>query len=260
MSFEHKIRRLCLNKPNNSRRETSQRKGGAFPMKEPIPEHIDRYEILKLVGTGGMGLVYKASDSKLNRVVALKVPRSDRVDRDPHWKRRFLREARSAAGIHHPNVCAIYDVGEADGVPFVVMSFVEGLSLAEWLEQEHPYRDPVHAARLVSQVAHGLKAVHDHGLVHRDLKPGNILIEEDGRAILTDFGLTRPNVDCERLTGEGYLLGTPMFMAPEQVAGQSDRIGPWTDLYSLGVIFYRLLTGRLPFQGDAVSVLWKIGN
>jgi WD40 repeat protein len=227
----------------------------------PAPEQIGRYRILERVGAGGMGTVYKAFDPQLRRVVALKVPRlaADEADR-PDLVRRFLREARAAAPIRHPHVCPIHDVGEQEGRPYVVMAYVEGQSLAEWLRGGRRYDDAAAAVRLAREVAAALGAVHAHGLVHRDLKPANILLDQEGRSVLTDFGLARSETDAERLTADGQVVGTPAFMAPEQAAGDADRIGPWTDLYSLGVVLYRLLTGRLPFEGTGVNVLWKIGN
>jgi serine/threonine protein kinase len=227
----------------------------------PPPDRIGRYRILAAVEGGGMGRVYRAHDPQLDRVVALKVPRVEALREGPAvWAQRFLREAQSAARVRHPNVCPIYDVGEHDGTPFVVMAFIDGPSLAECLRGPSPYEQPAEAARLVRQVAEGLGAVHDCGLIHRDIKPGNILIDRGGQALLTDFGLARPEQDAEHLTAEGVMVGTPAFMAPEQASGEAGRVGPWTDLYSLGVVLYRLLAGRLPFVGTTTAVLWKIGN
>jgi WD40 repeat protein len=226
-----------------------------------LPVQIGRYLILDRLGAGGMGTVYKAYDPQLDRVVALKMPHLNADAEDSTVPtQRFLREARTAAQIDHPHVCRIHDVAEDNGRPYAVMAYVEGQSLAHRLRGGRRYDDPVEAARLVRQVADALDAVHAHGLLHRDLKTANILLDCDGRAILTDFGLARPRLDAERLTADGAILGTPAFMAPEQAAGRTDRIGPATDVYGLGVVFYRMLTGRLPFQGHAVTVLWKIGN
>jgi WD40 repeat protein/predicted Ser/Thr protein kinase len=228
---------------------------------EPLPGHIGRYRILGRIGAGGMGTVYKALDPELQRVVALKVPRFDPARDDlPTLTQRFLREARAAAQIRHAHVCPIYDVGEREGRPYVVMAFVEGQSLGDQLRGGGRYDDPAEAVHLVRQVLDALEAVHGSGLVHRDLKPGNILLDAAGRAVLTDFGLARAEQEAERLTADGVVVGTPAYMAPEQAAGQAERIGPRTDLYSLGVVLYRLLTGRLPFEGTAVQVLWKIGR
>src|SRR5262249_52998391 len=210
---------------------------------------------------GGMGTVFKAYDPKLDRLVAVKVPRLDSGDRDASvLVQRFLREARAAAGIRHPNVCPIYDADEHEGVPFVVMAYVDGQSLAERLRTVHQYADVADAVRLLRHVADGLKAVHAHGIVHRDLKPANILLDRDGQALLTDFGLARPEHDSQHLTLHGAVVGTPGFMAPEQAAGEVNHIGPWTDIYSLSVVLYCMLTGSQPFEGSAISVLLKVLN
>jgi WD40 repeat protein len=189
----------------------------------------------------------------------VKVPRLDAVGQDrATWVRRFLREARSAAQVRHAHVCPIYDVGEHGPTPYVVMAFIEGPSLARCLREGDRYSRPAEAARVGRQVAEALAAIHAQGLIHRDLKPANILIDRDGQAILTDFGLARPEQDSEHLTDSGAVAGTPAFMAPEQAAGATDRVGARTDLYSLGVVLYRMLAGRMPFTGPPVTVLWKI--
>ncbi|MBI3469602.1 MAG: serine/threonine protein kinase, partial [Planctomycetes bacterium] len=228
---------------------------------EDYPSRIGRYRILECLGEGGMGTVYQAHDPQLDRVVALKVPRFDKRARDRATAmQRFMREARAAGAIRHPHVCPIYDVGEHAGLPFVVMAYVEGQSLAELLRDGHPLGDVTEAVRLAAQVAAALDAVHAHGIIHRDLKPGNILIDSAGQAVLTDFGLARPEKDVEHLTLEGTALGTPAYMAPEQASGELDRIGPRTDIYSLGVVLYQMLTGRVPFQGPTLKVLSQISH
>jgi serine/threonine protein kinase len=222
----------------------------------PIPVQIGRYRILGRLGAGGMGTVYKAQDPQLNRTVALKLPRLDGPAQGHALRvQRFQREARAAAGVRHAHVCPIYDVGEHEGQPYVVMAYIEGESLATQLARQGRYQDPRQAADLIRQVLDALEAIHDHGIIHRDLKPSNILLDASGRAVLTDFGLARPTDDSEGLTSEGVVLGTPAYMAPEQASGQSQAAGPWTDLYSLGVILYQMLTGRLPFEGPALKVM-----
>lgn len=221
-----------------------------------LPHQIGRYVILKQLGSGGMGTVYQAEDPQLRRIVALKVPHLVA----PHFNEttRFLREARAAGKIQHRHICPVYDVGEHNGIPFVVMAYVEGHSLAEYLSGRRRYEDVRKATELVGQVAEALAVVHEHGIIHRDLKPGNVLIDTDGRAILTDFGLARLVDDSVRLTADGVVMGTPAYMAPEQAAGEMDRLGPCTDLYSLGVVLYEMLTGCVPFQGPMLAVLHKI--
>jgi serine/threonine protein kinase len=233
---------------------------GNFPgPTRSVPETIGRYQLLERLGVGGMGKVYKAYDPQLRRWVALKVPRFDGPEEHQTLgQQRFLREARSAALIRHAHVCPIYDVGEHQGMPYVVMAYVEGQSLAARLAGDRRFEDLQEAAALVRQVAEALEAVHAHGIIHRDLKPGNILLDRAGQVLLTDFGLARQADDSEHLTAEGMLLGTPAFMAPEQAACETARIGPWTDLYSLGVVFYRMITGRLPFEGPTHALIFKI--
>jgi tRNA A-37 threonylcarbamoyl transferase component Bud32 len=226
--------------------------------REGLPECIGRYRILKSLGAGGMGTVYKAHDPQLDRVVALKMPRFDAPAGERARRlQRFEREARAAAQVWHPHVCPIYDVGQHEGQPYVVMAYVEGQTLATRLAGSR-FEDLRQAADLALQLLDALGAVHARGIVHRDLKPSNILFDSAGRAILTDFGLARPEQGAEQLTSDGVVVGTPAYMAPEQAEGHVDEIGPWTDLYSLGVVLYEMVTGRLPFEGPPLTVLAKI--
>jgi hypothetical protein len=225
---------------------------------QPLPECIGRYRLLGRLGVGGMGTVYRAQDPHLDRIVALKVPRLDGPgDQRAARVQRFQREARAAARILHPHVCPIFDVGEHEGSAFVVMAYVEGPSLAQVLAKRGRL-DVREAVTLAWQILDALSAVHANGIVHRDVKPGNILLDSAGRAILTDFGLARPEESGERLTSEGAVVGTPAYMAPEQAAGQSEQVGPWTDLYAVGVVLYQMLTGRLPFEGPPAAVLGAV--
>lgn len=228
---------------------------------EPLPERIGRYRILAQLGVGGMGTVYKAEDTQLQRIVALKLPHFQGPSSQRAIARqRFLREGSAAAKIRHPHVCPIFDVGEHEGTPYVVMAYVEGQSLADRLKCCYRLADAHEAVKLIRQVAEALDAVHARGIVHRDLKPANILLDAHGHAVLTDFGLARPESNEEHLTAEGALVGTPSYMAPEQAAGDSKTIGPRTDIYSLGVVLYQVLTGRLPFEGPQHTVLHKIAH
>jgi hypothetical protein len=230
------------------------------PTTEEPPDLCGRYRLLAEVGRGGMGVVYRAVDRQLDRVVAVKFPQFDGPpDHRERAARRFEREAKAAARVLHPNVCPIFDAGEDRGRAFVVMAFVEGPSLARLLADQGRFVDVSAAVRLVRGVLDGLAAVHAVGLVHRDVKPGNVLLTADGRPLLTDFGLARDG-GGDGLTSEGVVLGTPAYMAPEQALGDASRLGPWTDLYAAGVLLYELLTGRTPFTGPPAVVLAAVAR
>jgi serine/threonine protein kinase/Leucine-rich repeat (LRR) protein len=222
------------------------------------PDEIARlahYRVLKVLGQGGMGVVFLAEDTRLKRTVALKTMRPE-VAADPQHRQRFLREARAAAKVEDDHIAPIYDVGEERGVPWLAMPFLKGESLDALLKRVKVLK-PADAARLGAQVARGLAAAHAAGLIHRDIKPANIWVEPvgGGRARLLDFGLARdqsPERDRgdASLTRTGALIGTPAFMAPEQAEGQP--LDARADLFSLGCVLYRAVTGRLPFQGDGI--------
>src|SRR5262245_45445840 len=187
------------------------------PAAADLPERIGRYRVLARLGAGGMGTVYKAHDPELDRVVAVKVPHFEGSPAaQDQARQRFLREARAAARVRHPHTCPLHDVGEHDGTPFAVMAFSEGSNLSD-VARQGPL-EPARAVDLVRKVALGLEAVHAAGVVHRDLKPGNILLDRAGEPLLTDFGLARSDGDAEPLTRDGSLLGTPAYMAPEQAS------------------------------------------
>lgn len=203
-----------------------------------------RYRIVALVGAGGMGIVYKAHDEELGVDVALKVLRSDRRT-DPQFVERFRRELILARQVSHRNVVRIHDIGESDGLRFLTMGYVEGQSLFEVLE--HGPMPAERAVGIVRQLAEALQHAHDAGVIHRDLKPGNILIAEDGTAYITDFGVAR-SAGRDGLTRDGAVVGTPDYLSPEQVAG--NPVDHRTDIYALGIVFYEMLSGGLPFAGD----------
>jgi hypothetical protein len=235
--------------------------GAATPTPQPppapsgdttSPEAVGRYRIVRRLGGGGMGDVYLAHDPRLGREVAVKVPRFGGLQGPALVRERFLREARAAALVHHPNVCPVYDSGEDGGRPFVVMAYVEGGSLADRLRGRERWDDTRAAAELVRQAAAGVQALHDRGIVHRDLKPGNILLDRDGRPLVGDFGLARV-ADGEPLTAAGAILGTPRYMAPEQAWAGAGAAGPASDVYSLGVVLYRLLTGKTPSEAGPAT-------
>ncbi|MCH8922635.1 MAG: protein kinase, partial [Planctomycetes bacterium] len=215
------------------------------------------YRIVKTLGKGGMGGVYLAEDPKLDRLVAIKVPFFDSEDQQSVVD-RFRREAKLAAAIQHPNICPIYDVADVDGAPFLAMAYIEGKPLSAMIRPEKPLAVRT-VLLLVRKLALALQEAHSKGVVHRDLKPANIMIDHRREPIIMDFGLARRDRQGEQqLTRTGQLVGTPRYMAPEQVAGRPDAIGPGCDIYALGVILYELLTGRPPFSGDLLAVLSQI--
>jgi serine/threonine protein kinase/uncharacterized caspase-like protein len=224
-----------------------------------LPPEFGRYQIVKKLGEGGMGAVYLAHDSQLDRSVALKVPHFLPHD-DSHAVERFYREARAAAGLHHANLCPVYDVGERQGTHYLTMAYIEGVSLAEWLDRQMDDPPPLtKAVDLVRQMASALAYAHRRGVVHRDLKPSNVMLTAGGVPVIMDFGLARRAQEKgDRLTRSGDIMGTPAYMPPEQVRGELAKIGPASDVYSLGMIFYQLLAGRLPFEGSIAEILVQV--
>ena len=207
---------------------------------------VTGYEILGVLGRGGMGVVYKARQVGLNRIVALKMILSGAHASDEELH-RFRTEAEAVARLRHPNIVQIFDIGERDGRPHFALEFCEGGSLQQQLDGTP--MDPRRAATLLATIAEAVAHAHAHGIIHRDLKPANILLTADGAPKLTDFGLAKRIDDDQGQTGTEAVLGTPTYMAPEQAAGKTRQVGPSADLYSLGAIFYDLLTGRPPFRG-----------
>jgi serine/threonine protein kinase len=221
-----------------------------------LPAQFGRYRIVRQVGAGGMGAVYLAEDTVLGRRVALKVPHLSAAG--PEVVERFYREARVAAGIEHPHLCPVYDVGQVDGVHYLTMPFIEGAPLSEQVGPDRPWT-PRDAVALVHKLAVAIEVMHRQEVIHRDLKPGNVLLRPSGEPVLMDFGLARSFTEQgQRLTSSGVPVGTPAYMSPEQVAGEQGQLGPWTDVYSLGVILYELVTGAVPFQGPLAAVFGQI--
>ncbi|MCI0455599.1 MAG: protein kinase [Gemmataceae bacterium] len=211
------------------------------------PRVFGDYELLAEVGRGGMGIVYKSRQCRLNRIVALKMILGGRLASEDDLL-RFRTEAESAAALQHPNIVQIYEVGEHDGNHFFSMQFIEGKTLAQRLANGPlPGRE---AARYVRQIARAVHYAHRRGVLHRDLKPSNIMIDADDEPHITDFGLAKRLGGDSGQTRTGAVLGTPSYMAPEQAAGKTRELGPGTDVYALGAILYELLTGRPPFRSD----------
>jgi tRNA A-37 threonylcarbamoyl transferase component Bud32 len=226
---------------------------------DPVPAAIGGHRILGLVGAGAMGRVYLAHDERLDRRVAIKVMNRRRA-RDAGARQRFLREGRAAAAVEHPHVLAIHAVGEHAGLPYIVMQLLDGQTLGA-------YRAAIvtlsltEALRIGREIAEGLAAAHDRGLVHRDIKPDNVFLEGPRRSVrIIDFGLARAAADdSAKLTVEGTVVGTPAYMPPERIGDES--LDAKSDLFGLGVILYELLSGRLPFEGKSmVSMLASIAK
>jgi tetratricopeptide (TPR) repeat protein len=218
----------------------------AAPPTAELPR-IAGYEVEEVLGRGGVGVVYRARHLRLNRPVALKMLLAGPYAR-PQERERFLREAEAVAGLRHPNVVQLYDVGDVDGRPYFTMELVEGGSLARALAGAPRPARP--AAALVAAVADAIEVAHQSGIVHRDLKPANVLLTADGTPKVADFGLARRLEGGGGLSLSGVAVGTPSYMAPEQARGDKDAIGPATDVYALGVILYEVLTGRPPFRSE----------
>ncbi len=223
--------------------------GTALPAGEP--SELAHYRILRLLGQGGMGKVYQAEDIKLQRVVALKVMLAD-MTASLGYRERFLREARTMAAVRNDHVVTIYEVGQADDVPYLAMEFMQGQTLESWLKASGApaLRDIVRIGR---EIAEGLAAAQTRGLIHRDIKPANLWLEAPtGRVKILDFGLARP-VQSSGLTALGDVVGTPSYMSPEQA--RADEVDGRSDLFSLGVVLYQLCAGQLPFKGKSVTAV-----
>jgi eukaryotic-like serine/threonine-protein kinase len=213
------------------------------------PQKFGDYEILEEIARGGMGIVYKARQISLNRIVAIKMILSGELAGEREI-RRFQIEAEAAANLQHPNIVGIYGVGQEDGQYYYSMEYVAGASLSEVLRDGPlPCKQ---AADYVRQIALAIDYAHQHGVTHRDIKPSNVLIDDKGHARISDFGLAKRAEGSQNLTRSRQFVGTVPYMAPEQIAGSRDRAGPASDVYSLGALFYELLTGQPPFRAETV--------
>ena len=227
-------------------------------MTDPLRDRLaaalgPNYELQRLLGKGGMGSVYLAREVALDRLVAVKVLPPD-VTGDPETRERFRREARTAAKLTHPHIVPLYSFGESEGLLWFVMGYVAGETLSAKLERT-PRLDPEIVRRVLADIADALDHAHGHGIVHRDVKPENILIEDaGGKALLADFGVARAGTGSTTLTTAGALVGTPLYMSPEQASGERDLDGR-SDIYSLGIVGYRMLAGRTPFEGGELRAV-----
>src|SRR5919199_1812449 len=217
------------------------------------PRRIASYTLLEPIGHGGMAAVYRARQETLDRIVAVKVL-SDNLAASDEFMQRFVREARTAANMRHPNVITVHDFGQDErGVPYLVLEYVDGMTLADLMDAG---LDDSRIPDLLDQIAAGLDYAHGRGVIHRDVKPGNVLLTEDGRVVLADFGLAWLAEAAIHLTMSGGGIGTPEYMSPEQASGL--RVDARTDVYALGVVLYEMLSGDRPYTGESpIGILLK---
>jgi serine/threonine protein kinase/Tfp pilus assembly protein PilF len=220
-----------------------------------IGKTISHYKIIEKIGEGGMGVVYKAEDTRLERTVALKFLPQE-YTRDAYAKERFIQEARAAAVLDHPNICTVYEIDEVDGQTFIAMAYIKGQNLKDRLKSG--FLELEEALEITTQVAKGLQEAHDNGIIHRDIKPANIMITEKGQAKITDFGLAKLSWGVD-LTKTATIMGTVAYMSPEQAKGE--KIDQRTDIWSLGAVLYEMLSGEPPFKSyHDQAVLYSILN
>jgi len=224
-----------------------QQMGTNDDMNALVGKTLGQFRIVERIGAGGMATVFKAYQPVLDRYVAVKVL-PDYHARDPIFKERFLREARAVARLDHPNIVQIYLFGEEENITYIVMQYVDGGTLKDKLKQTGAL-SPTDALKFVIQAAEGLGAAHEHGIIHRDVKPANMLLRKDGHLLLSDFGIVKILEGTTNLTRVGTGIGTPQYMSPEQGTGQP--VDASSDIYSLGIVLFHCLTGRVPFNADS---------
>lgn len=229
----------------------------ALPGQQPGSE-FGRYRLQECLGQGAMGAVYKAHDTQLDRVVAIKIPKFDTAT-GPDLLERFYREARSAATLSHAGICPVHDVGEIDGTHYISMGYIEGRPLTSFIRPDKPLQIK-QAVNVVRKLAAALDEAHQHGVVHRDLKPDNVMVDKRSNPVIMDFGLAYRTASAgdSRMTQGGQIIGTPAYMSPEQVDADVEVMGPRSDVYSLGIILYELVTGHVPYEGSVARVLAQV--
>src|SRR5581483_2863149 len=219
------------------------------------PERLGKYHIRRILGRGAMGVVYEGFDPDIERSVAIKTIRMDAVDRElaEQYTARFRNEARAAGRLHHPNIIAIYDYGEQPPIAYIAMEFVDGVGLRDYASRR-PEFDFAELTALMSQLLDALEFAHERGVIHRDIKPTNLIVNRNAVLKVADFGIAR--MDTSNLTTAGMVIGTPSYMSPEQCLGK--EVDARADIFSAGVVLYELLTGQKPFTGSVPSIAFKI--